>query len=104
MSAKGYLIVEVKVTDQEAYARYKSLAAAAIEHYGGRYLIRGGAAEVLEGPWQAPERLVVVEFGSVEQAKAFYDSPEYRAARAERAGAASMNMLVVEGHQQHFPG
>ena len=98
MSAKGYLIVEVKVTEQDAYARYKTLAAAAIAQYGGRYLVRGGAVEVLEGPWQPPERLVIVEFDSVEQARTFYDSPEYRAARFEREGAADMNMLVVEGH------
>ena len=101
MSAKGYLVVEAKVSDPEAYARYKTLAAAAIAQYGGRYLVRGGPAEILEGPWTAPERLVVVEFDSVEQAKIFYASPEYRAARSERAGAAEMNILVVEGHQQH---
>ena len=100
MSAKGYLVVEAKVTDPEAYARYRTLAATAVAQFGGRYLVRGGPAEILEGPWTAPERLVIIEFDSVEQVKAFYDSPAYRAARAERAGAAEMNMLVVEGHQQ----
>ena len=100
MSAKGYLVVESKVTDPAAYDNYKSLAAAAIAQYGGRYLVRGGQAEILEGPWSAPQRLVIVEFDSVELAKQFYDSPEYRAAREARAGAADMNMLVVEGFQQ----
>ena len=100
MSAKGYLVVESKVNDPVAYETYKQLAAAAIEQYGGRYLVRGGKAEVLEGPWSAPARLVIVEFDSVEQAKKFYDSPEYRAAREARAQAAEMNMLVVEGFQQ----
>jgi uncharacterized protein (DUF1330 family) len=52
---------------------------------------------VLEGPWTVPQRLVIVEFDSVEQAKKFYDSPEYLAARAARKDAATMNLLVVEG-------
>ena len=94
---KGYLVVESKVTDPVAYENYKQLAQAAIAKFGGRYLVRGGAAEVLEGPWTAPQRLVIVEFDSVEQAKKFYDSPEYLAARAARKDAASMNILVVEG-------
>jgi uncharacterized protein (DUF1330 family) len=97
VTAKGYLVVESKVTDAAAYERYKTLAQVAIAQYGGRYLVRGGKAEVLEGPWTAPQRLVIVEFDSVELAKVFYDSPEYGAARDARAGAADMNMLVVEG-------
>lgn len=97
MSAKGYLLVEAKLTDPVAYETYKQLAAPAIAQYGGRYLVRGGKSEVLEGPWTAPQRLVVVEFDSVARAKEFYDSPEYRAAREARAGAAEMNILVVEG-------
>lgn len=99
MSAKGYLVVESKVTDPVAYETYKQLAQAAIAQYGGHYLVRGGKAEILEGPWTAPQRLAIVEFDSVELAKKFYDSPEYRAAREARAGAADMNMIVVEGFQ-----
>ena len=95
--SKGYLIVESKVSDPFAYETYKALAGPAVTQYGGRYLARGGSVDVLEGDWSKPERLVVVEFDSPEQAKKFYDSPEYRAARAARKGAASMNMLVVEG-------
>jgi uncharacterized protein (DUF1330 family) len=95
--AKGYIVVEAKVTDPVAYDAYRQLAQAAIAAYGGRYLVRGGAAEVLEGPWAVPQRLVIVEFDSVEQAKKFYDSPEYLAARAARKDAATMNLLVVEG-------
>ena len=94
---KGYIVVEAKVTDPVAYETYRQLAQAAIAAYGGRYLVRGGAAEVLEGPWAVPQRLVIVEFDSVEQAKKFYDSPEYLAARAARKDAATMNLLVVEG-------
>ena len=97
--AKGYLIANATVSDAEAYEGYKKLAAAAIAQYGGRYLVRGGAIEQLEGNWTGAPRLVIVEFDSVEQAKRFYDSPEYRAAREARVGAADMTMLVVEGFQ-----
>ncbi|MGE5386894.1 MAG: DUF1330 domain-containing protein [Betaproteobacteria bacterium] len=96
MSAKGYLIAEAKVTDPVVYEHYKALAEVAIAGHGGRYLVRGGAAEILEGGW-SPRRLVVVEFESVEQAKTFYQSAAYRAAREARAGAAEMNMMVVSG-------
>ena len=97
MSCKGYLIAEAKVLDPLAYETYKALAQAAIVEYGGRYLVRGGTTEMLEGNWSASPRLVIVEFDSVEQAKKFYHSPAYRAAREARAGAADMNMLVVSG-------
>ena len=93
----AYLMAEAKVTDPAAYETYKRLAQVAIAQYGGRYLVRGGAVDVLEGQWTPPQRLVLVEFPSVEQAKKFYDSPEYRAARDARATAADMNMLVVAG-------
>jgi uncharacterized protein (DUF1330 family) len=97
MSQKGYVIVEAKVADAVAYETYKTLAAAAIAQYGGRYLVRGGAAEMLEGKWTNIPRLVVVEFDSVEQAKRFFHSAEYGAARKAREGIADMNMLVVAG-------
>jgi uncharacterized protein (DUF1330 family) len=97
VSQKGYLIVEAKVADQAAYEPYKALAAAAIAQYGGRYLVRGGAAEMLEGKWTNIPRLVVVEFDSVEQVKRFYHSAEYGAARKAREGIAEMNMLAVAG-------
>lgn len=96
MSAKGYLIVDCMVTDPVAYEGYKALAQLAIAEHGGRYLVRGGDSEVLEGDW-TPARTVVVEFPSPAAAKNFYDSPTYRAARAARAGAAEMKMLVVTG-------
>ncbi|HNJ75179.1 MAG TPA: DUF1330 domain-containing protein [Azospira sp.] len=95
--ARGYLIANAAVSDAEAYEGYKKLAAVAIAQYGGRYLVRGGALDVLEGQWAGAPRVVIVEFDSVEQARKFYDSPEYRAAREARVGAADMNMLVVEG-------
>jgi uncharacterized protein (DUF1330 family) len=97
MSGKGYLIVEASVTDAAAYEIYKGLAQAAIAQYGGRYLVRGGEMEILEGKWTALPRLVIVEFESPEQARRFYHSPEYQTARKAREQAAEMNMLVVAG-------
>jgi len=97
VSQKGYIVAEVKIQDAEAFARYRPFSTAAVEQYGGRFLIRGGAAEVLEGPWRAPERLIVVEFDSVEQAKQFYYSDEYQTARKLRENAGVMNMLAVSG-------
>lgn len=94
---KGYLIAEAKVSDATVYETYKALAQVAIADFGGRYLVRGGTPEVLEGAWSAPQRLVIVEFDSADQAKKFYHSSAYRAAREARAGAAEMNMLVVSG-------
>lgn len=92
----AYIVVNCEVTDPVRYDQYKALAPAAIERHGGRYLVRGGATEVLEGDWR-PKRVVVLEFPSLAAAKAFYDSPEYTAARVVRAGAANMDVIAVEG-------
>lgn len=92
----AYLLVEADVTDPARYENYKKLAPPAIAKYGGRYLVRGGATEVLEGDWR-PKRIVVLEFPSAEVARRFYDSPEYALARAERVGAAQMSFVLVEG-------
>jgi uncharacterized protein (DUF1330 family) len=92
----AYVIVDCEVTDSGRYERYKQLAPPAIARYGGRYLARGGETTPLEGDWH-PHRIVVLEFPDAQTAKRFYESPEYRAARAERAGAANMNMILVEG-------
>ena len=93
---RAYVIAQATVSNPEQYEGYKALAGAAVAKYGGKYIVRGGATHLLEGDW-APPRLVILEFESVEQAKRFYDSPEYQAARQQRQGAAQMNMLVVEG-------
>ena len=92
----AYLVVDIDVTNPAQFEEYKKLAPAAIAKYGGRYLIRGGAYEVLEGDWR-PQRLTLVQFDSVEKAKAFYHSPEYQLAIKTRKGAADMRMLLVQG-------
>jgi uncharacterized protein (DUF1330 family) len=96
MPMPAYVLVDATVTDPALYEEYRTVAPAAIARYGGRYLVRGGATTVLEGEWQ-PNRIVVLEFPDADAARRFYDSPEYRAARALRAGAAAMNVIVVDG-------
>lgn len=76
----AYVIVDIQVTDPAGYAEYVQLAPPIVVAYGGRYLVRGGALETLEGDW-APQRLVILEFPSVAQAKAWWDSLEYRPLR-----------------------
>lgn len=92
----AYVICDVTVTDPERYQGYLALSGAATAAHGGRLLVRGGSPGVLEGDW-SPTRVVVIEFDTVEQARAWYDSPEYREARGARAGAARFNGIVVEG-------
>jgi uncharacterized protein (DUF1330 family) len=97
MSKPAYMVVDARSTDPERMAEYRSLAQIAVAAYGGRYLVRGAAYETLEGSWQ-PQRLVVLEFPSTDAARKFYDSPEYGAARAARAGVSDFDMLLVEGY------
>ena len=92
----AYLIVETDVTDPEQYEHYKAASPGAVAAGGGRFLVRGGEMEVLEGEW-SPKRLVVLEFEDLEAAKRFYQSDEYRAAKKLREGAARFNMVAVEG-------
>ena len=92
----AYLVVDIEVTNPAQFEEYKKLAPPAIAKYGGRYVIRGGAYEVIEGNWK-PQRLTIVEFDSIEKAKAFYASPEYAAAIKARAGAANFKALLVQG-------
>lgn len=92
----AYLIALVDVTDPVQYEDYKMLTPHAITTNGGRFLARGGEAEALEGP-KENRRVVVLEFDSVEQARAFWDSPEYLEAREVRAGAAEMQAFIVPG-------
>ena len=92
----AYLVVEVKVKDPQRYEKYKAMVPPTLEAYGGRFLARGGAAECLEGDG-TPGRVVVIEFDSVDQAKRWWDSDEYREARDLRQATAETRMIVVEG-------
>jgi uncharacterized protein (DUF1330 family) len=92
----AYVVAEVQVTDPAVYEEYRKLVPATIAKYGGKYLVRGGAVETKEGTWQ-PKRLVVLEFASMDQARRWYQSPEYAPALALRAKAARSKVLLVEG-------
>src|SRR5947199_330099 len=92
----AYVIVDVHVTDPVRYETYKPAAAATVAAYGGRYLARGGAVEVLEGDWQ-PGRLVILEFPDAARAHAWLESEEYREPRALRHATARSNMVLIPG-------
>jgi len=92
----AYIVVEVDVKDPERYEDYRAMVPASLELYGGKFLVRGGAVEKLEGDWQ-PSRFVMIEFESVEQAKRWWDSDEYRPARDLRQETSDTRMIVVEG-------
>ena len=92
----AYVFANIEVTDPVLYEEYRKGVPATIAQYGGRYIARGGAAEGLEGGY-APKRVVILEFPSVERAKAWWDSPEYRPLRALRQRASRGDLLLVEG-------
>lgn len=92
----AFVIVDIEVTDPEGYEEYKKLSPPAVAAYGGKFVARGGRTEVLEGDWK-PNRLVILQFESVEKAKAWLDSPEYSKAKSLRHQYARSNMVVVEG-------
>lgn len=97
MSKPAYMVVDARSSDPERMAEYRRLSQIAVAAFGGRFLVRGAPYETLEGSWQ-PQRVVVVEFPSMDAARKFYDSPEYVAARSARAGVSDFDMLLVEGY------
>jgi uncharacterized protein (DUF1330 family) len=96
-SMSAYVISEVQVLDESLADRYRALAQAAIARYGGHYLVRGASPEVVEGDWPAEQRVVVVEFPTMEAARQWYGSPEYAEALAVRGAALARRLLFVEG-------
>lgn len=92
----AYVLANVQVTNPQQYEEYKRLSTIAMQAHGAEVCVRGGATEVLEGDW-TPHRVVLLKFPSKEKAKAFYDSPEYQAAKKAREGAAVMRMVLIEG-------
>lgn len=94
----AYVIVEVEVTDPATYEEYKKLTPATIAAYNGKFIVRGGQYETLEGDW-TPNRMVMLEFPSVERAKEWWNSPEYTEAKAIRHRAANTKMIVLEGFE-----
>ena len=95
---KAYWIAHVDVTDAEQYQQYTQRAPAAFAAFGGRFLARGGRSEALEGR-PTPQRSVVIEFDSYEQAEACYRSPLYQEACRHRQGVARAEVIIVEGFE-----
>lgn len=91
----AYVLADIEVTDPEGYEPYKRLSAAAAQQYGGRFLVRGGATEVLEGDWPVG-RVVLVEFDDAAAARRWYHSPEYRLARTLRQQASTGRLLLLD--------
>ena len=92
----GYAIIHDEIQDQTLFAEFRRRVGATVEAQGGRYLVRGGAIEVMDGDW-SPDRIVVIEFDSVEQARAWLTSPEYTEIKQIRMKAASASVIIVEG-------
>jgi uncharacterized protein (DUF1330 family) len=92
----AYVVVDLEIINHEEFEDYKQLVPATIEKYGGRYLARGGKVETLDGGW-CPQRFVLLQFSSVAQAKAWFDSTEYAKPKALREKSARSRIIVVEG-------
>jgi uncharacterized protein (DUF1330 family) len=101
MPAKAYWIVRGEVSDANAYARYVALNGEAFKKHGARFLVRGGRAQTVEG--EGRTRNVIIEFPSMDQALAGYESAEYQAAKAQREGAAEIDIVVVEAYDGPQP-
>jgi uncharacterized protein (DUF1330 family) len=92
----AYIVVDVEVTDPVRYEDYRKQVRPTLESYGGRFLVRGGKVEILEGTW-SPKRLVIVEFPDAAKAKEWWSSTEYAGPKAIRQSASHTQMIVVEG-------
>ena len=92
----AYVITHIRVRDAARYEEYKRLAQASILAHGGRYVARGGQVEILEGPWN-PERLMLLEFASMDAARRWWNSDDYRAAAAVRRAVSDGELVLLEG-------
>jgi uncharacterized protein (DUF1330 family) len=90
------VLAEIEITNPDGYREYTAIVPATIAKYGGRFLVRGGAAEVLEGDWPQRRR-VLLEFPSMQAAKQWFDSPEYEKPKAMRQAASDGRLLLMEG-------
>jgi len=92
----AYIIVEIDIHYPTEYEDYKKLTTPTLAIYSGKFIVRGGATEMLEGDWQ-PKRIVVLEFPNKESAKQWWLSEEYAPAKALRQRTAMTKMILVEG-------
>ena len=92
----AYVILNIRVTDATRYEDYKGMASASIAKHGGKYLVRGGKYEALEGDW-ALDRVVVLEFETIAKARAWWSSEDYSRAKDVRRPVATVKAVLVEG-------
>ena len=92
----GYVVAQMTVTDPDVFADYPGQAGPTVAAFGGRYVVRGGPIDNIEGDW-SPGRMVIIEFDSVERAKAWYDSQIYEEAKALRIRSTMSSLMIVEG-------
>lgn len=92
----AYVIAQMTVTDPTAFADYPGQAGPTVAAFGGRYVVRGGAIDRMEGDWR-PGRVVVIEFASMDEARAWYDSQIYEEAKALRIRSTVSSLMIVEG-------
>lgn len=92
----AYIIADVTTTDQATMDEYRKQVPATVAKYGGRFLVRGGAHETVEGTWK-PNRLVIIEFPSLARAKEWYDCAEYKGPKDLRIKAGRTNLVMVDG-------
>ena len=92
----GYVLAEIEITNPEGYKEYTTMVPATIAKYGGKFLVRGGNAEVLEGEWPQRRR-VLIEFPSAAVAKQWWDSPDYEKPKALRRAHSNGRLLLLEG-------
>ena len=94
----AYVIARVNVTNPEQYDKYRAVTPGAVAAFGGRFIVRGGEMETLEGP-EETRRVVVIQFDSMDQARAFYNSETYQAAIKLREPASEAQLILVDGHE-----
>ncbi len=92
----AYVIAEIEITNPDGYREYTTVVPATIQQYGGRFIVRGGKSQVLEGDW--PERRrVIIEFPTVAAARKWWDSPEYAKPKALRKAHSNGRLMLIEG-------
>ena len=92
----AYVIADVEVTNPELFEEYRKLVPAAVEAFGGKYIVRGGDSEVVEGDW-TPSRTVIIEFENFEQAKAWHSSEMYAGPKQMRIDSTNSSVIIVDG-------
>ena len=92
----AYVIADVEVTDEALFEEYRKLVPATVEAYGGKYIVRGGASEVVEGGW-TPHRTVIIEFDNFEQAQAWHSSDVYAGPKQMRIDSTNSSVIIVDG-------